>query len=218
MSILRGRGEGRITPSPARLLSEVEISARLAQAYQPGAISATDGYARMPGDLSLKCAAVLIPFAWFNDEWQLVFTRRTDTVEHHKGQVSFPGGACDDDESMPEATALREAKEEIGLDPADVHILGRLNAVVTITGYRVTPVVGVMPWPYPVRPAPEEVKRVFSIPLQWLAEQDNWEEHPFTPDGMSRSFPVVIYREYDGEVLWGASARMMLNLLSVLEI
>ena len=68
----------------------------------------------------LKCAAVLVPLVWQNDEWHLLFTRRTDKVESHKGQVSFPGGACDEGETTPEQTALREADEEIGIQPNDI--------------------------------------------------------------------------------------------------
>lgn len=200
------------------LLSEDEISTRLQRAYHPGTIASTDGYIEMYTGVPLTCAAVLIPLARRGNEWHLVFTRRADTVEHHKGQVSFPGGACDAHETTPEATALREAEEEIGLKPTDVRLLGRLNDVLTITRYRVTPVVGVVPWPYPFRPAPGEVARVFTIPLLWLAESSNRNEQPFTPSGSPRPFPVVIYHEYDGEVLWGASARMVLNFLSVLEI
>jgi 8-oxo-dGTP pyrophosphatase MutT (NUDIX family) len=204
--------------SVAALLSEDQIAARLQRAYRPGVIASTDGYAELYAGLPLTCAAVLIPFAWRGDEWHLVFTRRTDSVEHHKGQVSFPGGACDAGETTPEVTALREAEEEIGLHPADVRLLGRLNDILTITRYRVTPVAGVIPWPYSFRPALGEVARVFTIPLLWLADRRNWYEQPFTPDGVRRPFSVVIYHPYDGEVLWGASARMVLNLLSVLEI
>jgi 8-oxo-dGTP pyrophosphatase MutT (NUDIX family) len=188
----------------------------LQQAYQPGVIASTDGYAEMFENVRLKCAAVLIPLVWWKDEWHLVFTRRTETVEHHKGQVSFPGGGCNLDETTPEETALREAEEEIGLKMGDVRLLGRLNDVVTITHYRVTPVVGVMPWPYEVRLELAEVGRAFTIPLLWLVNRANWDEQPITPDGMRRPFPVVRYNEYDGEILWGASARMTLNFLSVL--
>lgn len=217
MSLLQPHGEsGIILVTPA--LSEAEISSRLRRAYQPGAIASTDGYAEMYENVALKCAAVLIPLVWHGGEWHFVLTRRTDTVEHHKGQVSFPGGACEVDESTPEATALREAEEEIGLKPDSVRLLGRLNDVLTITRYRVTPVVGTLSWPHPLRPAPQEVARVFTIPLLWLADRHNWEEQPFTPSGVTRPFPVVAYHPYDGEVLWGASARMTLNFLKVLDL
>lgn len=197
-------------------LSEDAISLHLQRAYRPGVIASTDGYAEMYADAPLTCAAVLIPLARREDGWHLVFTRRAEAVEHHKGQVSFPGGACDPGDDGPEATALREAEEEIGLKPQDVRLLGRLNDVVTITRYRVTPVVGVIPWPYAFQPAPREVARVFTIPLTWLAQRENWHEQPLTPAGQPRPFPVVIYREYDGEVLWGASARIVLNFLEAL--
>jgi 8-oxo-dGTP pyrophosphatase MutT (NUDIX family) len=197
-------------------LTEEYISRRLKESYQPGEIASTDGYAEMYTSVQLKCAAVLILLVWWKDEWHLVYTRRTEVVEHHKGQVSFPGGGCNPDETTPEQTALREAEEEIGLKPGDVHLLGRLNEVLTITRYRVTPVVGVMPWPYEVQPEPAEVERVFTIPLLWLSQSENWEEHPGTPAGVPRPFMVISYHLYDGEILWGASARMTHNFLSVL--
>ncbi|MCX7609644.1 MAG: CoA pyrophosphatase [Anaerolineales bacterium] len=200
------------------MLSEDEISLRLQRAYRPGVIASTDGYAGVNDGFPLTCAAVLLPLARREDGWHILLTRRTDSVEHHKGQVSFPGGACDPQDSGPEATALREAEEEIGLHPTDVRLLGRLNDIVTITRYRVTPVVGVIPWPYSFRPAPGEVARIFTIPLVWLAQRQNYSEQPFTPLGQPRPVPVVIYREYDGEILWGASARIVLNFLDALEL
>jgi 8-oxo-dGTP pyrophosphatase MutT (NUDIX family) len=199
-------------------LTEDYISRRLKETYQPGVIASTDGYAEMYAGAQLKCAAVLIPLVWWKDEWHIVFTRRTEAVEHHKGQVSFPGGGCNADETTPEQTAMREAEEEIGLKSADVRLLGRLNEVLTITRYRVTAVAGVMPWPYELRLEPAEVERVFTIPLLWLAQRENWEERLVTPTGMLRTFPVITYRSYDGEIVWGASAKMTHNLLSVLEL
>ena len=196
-------------------LTEEYISRQLKKFYQPGVIASMDGYAELYEHVPLKCAAVLIPLVWWNDEWQLVFTRRTETLEHHKGQVSFPGGGCEEDETTPEATALREAKEEIGLAPEHVHLLGRMNDTFTITRYRVTPIVGVIPWPYRLSPEPAEVGRVFTIPLPWLADRANWDEHPVTPAGAARSFPVLKYHSYDGEILWGASARITQDFLKI---
>ena len=200
----------------AALITENFIIDRLHTSYQPSVVASSDGEAGMYEDVKLRCAAVLILLVWWKEEWQLVFTRRTERVEHHKGQVSFPGGGCELDEVTPEATALREAKEEIGLAPEDVRLLGRMNDTFTITRYRVTPVVGVIPWPYQFHPEPAEVGRVFTIPLLWLADRLNWDEQPISPPGGSRPFPVIKYHPYDGEILWGASARMMLNFLSVL--
>jgi len=197
-------------------LTEETISRELKRSYQPGRIASMDGFAGMYENVTLKCAAVLIPLAWSKDEWQLVFTRRTETVEHHKGQVSFPGGGCEIDESTPEATALREAREEIGLAPQDVRLLGRLNDVYTITHFQVTPIVGVIPWPYSFHPEPAEVGRVFTIPLLWLADPANWDEQSVTPQGQPRAFPVIRYHAYDGEILWGATARITQDFLKTI--
>ena len=204
--------------NPSLRLTEDYISRRLKEAYQPGVFATSDGNVEMfPGE-QLKCAAVLLPLVWWDDEWHLVFTRRTETVETHKGQVSFPGGGCDEDESIPEQTALREAEEEIGLKPGDVHLLGRLNEVVTITRYRVTPVAGVMPWPYPVSPERAEVERVFTIPLLWLADSDHWNEASVTPVRNMPPFRMITYNQYDGETLWGVSAKIAHNFLAVLGV
>jgi len=200
-------------------LTESFISHRLQQTYHPGALAWTDGYAELFGsepEDSLKCAAVLMPLTCRDDGWHLVFTRRTDTVESHKGQVSFPGGGCDLEETTAEQTALRETEEEIGVKVRDVRILGRLNDMVTITRFKVSPVVGVIPWPYEFKLSPIEVSRVFTIPLAWLARRENWDEHNVTPGGAPRPFPVITYHPYDGEILWGASARMTLELLRVI--
>ncbi len=199
-------------------LSENEITRKLQNAYQPGAIASNDGLEGVYKDEAMKCAAVLIPFTCWKDEWHLVLTRRTNLVEHHKGQVSFPGGGCELGESSPEMTALRESQEEIGLKPEDVHLLGLMNEVITITGYRVTPVIGVVPWPYPFRLEPAEVERIFTIPLTWLADRANWDEQPIKVGSAIRPVMVIKYHPYNGEILWGISARITQNLLTVLDL
>src|SRR5215210_3621152 len=150
-------------------LTEEYISRCLQNALE--ADLASDGFSEidLTEETRLKCAAVLIPLTWYEDEWHVLFTRRTDTVESHKGQVSFPGGACDEGETTPEETALREAEEEIGIQPGDVKVLGRLSNLITITYFRVTPVVGVVRWPAVFRVGAHEVARIFTIPLAWLA-------------------------------------------------
>ena len=115
---------------------------------------------------------MLIPLLRQDDEWHLLFTRRTDKVESHKGQVSFPGGACDEGETTPEETALREANEEVGIDPQKVRVLGHITNMITITSFRVTPVVGIIEWPTVLQLGKDEVERVFTIPLNWLAERN----------------------------------------------
>ena len=174
----------------------------------------SDGYAEvdLAPDSKVRCAAVLVPLAPVDGEWHLLYTRRTDRVESHKGQVSFPGGACDAGETTPEQTALREAHEEVGILPQDVRVLGRLTNMITITHFRVTPVVGVVPWPYVFRVGSEEVARVFTIPLAWLAEPRNRWEFPFP----ERKRALIAYHPYDGELLWGATARMTVDFLNIL--
>jgi len=194
-------------------LSQEFISEQLQEAIKSAGPS-SDGYAEidLTAETQLKCAAVLVPLVWESDEWHLLFTRRTDRVESHKGQVSFPGGACDDGETTPEQTALREADEEIGLNPNEVKILGRLTNMITISHFRVTPVVGVIKWPTVFRVGEAEVARVFTIPLGWLANPSNrWQ---FEIQGRTRS--LIAYHPYDGELLWGATARMTVDFLSVL--
>jgi 8-oxo-dGTP pyrophosphatase MutT (NUDIX family) len=193
-------------------LTEEFITQRLQEALA-SAGPASDGYAEidLADESQLKCAAVLLPLVWQSGEWHILFTRRTDRVESHKGQVSFPGGACDEGETTPEQTALREAEEEIGINSNDVKVLGRLANLITISFYRVTPVVGVLKWPTVFRVGEHEVARVFTIPLGWLANASNrWQ---FDIPGRKRS--VIAYHPYDGELLWGATARMTVDFLNV---
>jgi 8-oxo-dGTP pyrophosphatase MutT (NUDIX family) len=197
-------------------LSVETIIERLARAYHPGSIASMDGTPEQYQGVELRAAAVLVPLLLDEGRWQLLFTRRTQEVETHKGQTSFPGGGCDPSDASPEATALREAWEEIGLQPEHVRLLGLLNEVISISRYRITPVVGLLPWPYPLVPAPAEVARVFTLPLEWLAERENWSEQPFTPAGQRRPVRVITYRPYDGEVLWGITARLTHHFLAVL--
>jgi 8-oxo-dGTP pyrophosphatase MutT (NUDIX family) len=166
-------------------------------------------------NMDLRPAAVLVPLLWEEDHWSLLFTRRTETVQSHKGQVSFPGGGADPSDDSPETTALREAFEEIGLPPGSVRILGTLAVRPTISHYLVTPVVGRVAAPVEYLLSEHEVSHVFSIPLGWLADPANWEERPHpVPNGFFER--VIYYRPYAGEILWGATARMTHDLLNVL--
>ena len=167
------------------------------------------------GYAGLRSASVLVPLLWADDRWSLLFTRRTETVNSHKGQVSFPGGAADPEDASPEATALREAFEEIGLLAEDVRIFGRLLSRPTISSFLITPVVGRVRWPGDFHVSPQEVSRVFTIPLDWLADPDKREERPrTTPGGYYEK--IIFYQPYDGEILWGITARITLDLLIVL--
>ncbi len=156
-----------------------------------------------------RAASVLIPLTRVGAEWHIIYTRRTDIVEHHKGQVSFPGGAADPQDASPEDTALREAEEEIGLHRGDVRVLGRLATMLTVTNFIITPVVGIFQWPYAFTVHTIEVDRVFTLPLAWLADRQNWQEFIRQETGRT----VITYFPYDGELLWGATARMTVEFI-----
>jgi 8-oxo-dGTP pyrophosphatase MutT (NUDIX family) len=201
-------------------LTAIEIASLLANAKQSG----SDGlYFEVPYPSGLlqgepRSAAVLIPLLHKENVWHVLSTRRTDTLPEHSGQVAFPGGRAEPGDLNAEETALREASEEIGLKPSDVQILGRLNDFITITNYHVTPIVGMIPWPFSLQLEKEEVSRVFTIPLDWLADPANREEQlrplppPFPP------ITVIYFHPYDNEILWGASARFMVTLLKILSL
>jgi 8-oxo-dGTP pyrophosphatase MutT (NUDIX family) len=162
-------------------------------------------------------AAVLIPFIWDQGEWHLLFIRRSTYMDdYHGGQVAFAGGKLETGDADLRVTALREAHEEIGIHPEDVTILGQLNHHHSISRFQITPVVGHIEWPYELTLEVKEVARAFTIPLNWLADPSNHHIKQRQLDS-EESFPVVYFDEYDGEILWGATARMTLSLLSLLK-
>lgn len=117
----------------------------------------------------------------------------------------------------PETTALREAQEEIGLSPTDVEVLGMLPPLLTVTNYQIQPIVGIIPYPYPFRPSPSEVQKIFTIPLDWLANPLNYrmeERHLPPPIGI---VPTIYYQPYQGEILWGASAQIVHSLIAIID-
>jgi 8-oxo-dGTP pyrophosphatase MutT (NUDIX family) len=168
------------------------------------------------GDRTL--AAVLIPLYLHDDTWHLLFTRRTDTLDAHRGQVAFPGGAIEEGDEDPVQAALREACEEIGLHPHDVEILGALDPLSTVTQFYVTPIVGVIPWPYDFRINREEVANVFGVPLPWLVDPGNLEIRPWNPSTGGSSIEVHFFQPFEEEVIWGATARITLRLLDLLDL
>ncbi len=160
-------------------------------------------------------AAVLVPLYREGDQWHVLYTRRTDHLPDHRGQVSFPGGRMEDLEE-PEEAALREAAEEIGLPDQDVEILGRLDDLFTVTQFIISPVVARIPWPYPVRLNANEVDSIFGIPLDWLSNPANLEARRRRPLPYGPSTMVYHFRPFDGHVVWGATARITLSLLELL--
>jgi len=171
---------------------------------------------RLWSEQASQKAAVLLPLIRKDEAWHLLFIRRAEHEhDHHSGQVAFAGGKYERDDESLHATALREAHEEIGVDPEHVHILGELGHHHSISRFQITPVVGHMPWPYKLNLDRQEVARTFTIPLNWLADKSNYrlEQRYFE----QQQFAVVYFEEYDREVLWGATARMTLTLIEVLQ-
>jgi len=160
-------------------------------------------------------AAVLVPLLEIDGEPHLLFTRRASWLTHHQGQVAFPGGRHHPEEDRDLATtALREAHEEIGLDPAHVRLLGALDDIETIaTRYVITPYVGLVPYPYQWIPCPQEVDAIFTVPLAVLRSPDVERQEVWDFDG--KRVPIDIY-PVAGHVIWGATHRITRNLLGVL--
>lgn len=200
---------------PNLSISEDEIIRRLARTHEhPNAFS-------YPSELLADAAipaAVLIPFLIRNSAWHILYTRRTDSLPEHSGQVAFPGGRADPGDGSPEATALRESFEEIALHAEDVKVLGSLNALPTVTNYHVTPVVGKIPWPYTFILAEEEVSKIFTIPLKWLANPNNFEIRTREVPNYYAPVEVIYFLPYEEEILWGVSAQITLNLLKALNL
>lgn len=157
-------------------------------------------------------AAVLVPLVHAASGAALVLTKRTDSVEHHKGQISFPGGGVEDGESPLEA-ALRETHEEIGVPPREVRVLGELDdEEAAVSGFVLTPFVGTVPYPNRLRISPREVRAVLVVSVRTLLDPRNvrtevWER---------RGAPFVMYFYTAGrEVIWGATARIIARFLEV---
>jgi len=162
-------------------------------------------------------AAVLVPFLRIEDAWHILYIRRANYPgDRHSGQVAFAGGQRDDVDDDLLATALREAQEEVGIVADDVEVLGYINHHHTISEFQVRPYVGVMPWPYQLELDDVEVARAFTMPLNWLAQASNYRTEERQHPDSNRPWPVVYYDLYDGEMLWGATARMTLSLIDVL--
>lgn len=162
-----------------------------------------------------SAAAVLVLIHQRNGDANVIFTQRTNHVEHHKGQMCFPGGACDDEDDGCEQTALRETYEEIGVNHDHVRIVGHLDDMITISNFRVTPVVGFLvhetAYPYSINDT--EVAQVVEVPLAFLMEEANMELEVREHQGREVLVPAFTYK---GHRIWGATARMLHQLIELL--
>lgn len=159
-----------------------------------------------PDGLKLRPAAVLIALAERPGGWQVLLTKRASTLKHHPGQIAFPGGKVDATDASPEAAALREAHEEVGLDPAQVTVLGAMPAHETVTGFRVTPFLGVITGDYAPVIEAGEVEEAFFVPLAHLLDVGAYSVQGRRWLGQRRHYYTVPWGPY---YIWGATARML---------
>ncbi len=163
-------------------------------------------------DLDKKRAAVLVPIL-LGKEASILFTKRSMKVYHHKGQISFPGGVIDATDSSPLFAALREAYEEVGIEKKDVRILGELDDFFTYTtNFIITPYVGVIPYPYNFSVSRDEIEKLIIIPISLLLEMKPREEKW----RFKNQLVPVYFFHYEGEVIWGATARILNHFLGIL--
>ncbi|MCP4668247.1 MAG: CoA pyrophosphatase [Deltaproteobacteria bacterium] len=166
-------------------------------------------------DPSYVHASVLIPLFKEKGCHKVLFTERTHRVEHHKGQISFPGGAADADDASPLETALREAHEEVGLQKADVHILGRIDDTPTMSSnFVIHPFVGLIPHPYNFTVSEAEVHRLVKAPLS-IFHPENTRNQRDSAEYGGVTYRTIAY-EHKGDLIWGATARMMQNLMDII--
>jgi 8-oxo-dGTP pyrophosphatase MutT (NUDIX family) len=169
----------------------------------------------VPPDPTRRQAAVLLPLFKNATDYHLVFTKRTETVRHHKGQVSFPGGSFEPADGDLLTTALRESYEEVGIRPEHVSILGRLDDLATFsTSFTISPFVGLIPYPYPFRPDPIEVAIVFDASLSILADPTVGRRYIRARDDRATIEDYEFH--VDGHVIWGATARIIHHFLEVM--
>jgi 8-oxo-dGTP pyrophosphatase MutT (NUDIX family) len=198
-------------------LSQV-IRSHLAGTHPPEDFAPRRAYGDLPPGMlpkrPWKPASVLVPLVERDSGHTVLLTRRTDRLQDHAGQVSFPGGSAEGFDLDPIQTALRETEEETGLARRFVDIAGYLDGYLTITGYAVTPVVGFVQPGFELKPDPVEVAEIFEVPLAWLCDPDNRQVHRRQLAGQE----VGYYQfDYDGHTIWGATAAMLVSFVGKLK-
>jgi 8-oxo-dGTP pyrophosphatase MutT (NUDIX family) len=159
-------------------------------------------------------ASVLLPLFIKDGQYWILFTRRTDTVEYHKGEVSFPGGTVDEDDNGLEGTAKRETFEEIGIREEDVEVLGQLDDMPTVMSrFIIHPFVGMVPFPYVFRINKREVESLIDVPLRFFLDPS--QPQPFSINYKRDVFetPAFIHK---GVVIWGATERILENFIDLI--
>ncbi|MQF83079.1 CoA pyrophosphatase [SAR202 cluster bacterium AD-802-E10_MRT_200m] len=160
----------------------------------------------------LKPSAILLPIILKQDEYHIVFNKRTDLVEYHKGEICFPGGARDPGDSGPVDTALRETEEEMGIDSQNVEILGNLNPEPTRSHFLINPIVGHIKYPYTTRVNSYEIAEVFEASISSLLDPQNVLDQIDNDEGELMS--AYAFRHGD-RLVWGATARILTQFLEL---
>jgi 8-oxo-dGTP pyrophosphatase MutT (NUDIX family) len=203
------------SPRPAALPGRAEIAARLASHPPLDQLLTADDLEKQLANSRrpLKSAAVLLLVVNHSAGPTVLFTQRTAHLANHAGQISFPGGGCDEGDCTPEGTALREAEEEVGVAAERIEILGRLPEYRTVTGFAITPVVGWAEPPITYRPDPHEVAEVFEVPLGFLLDASNHRHESAFFKGRIRQYWAMPYGE---RFIWGATAGMLVTFQRIM--
>lgn len=185
------------TAEQPRPVARIELPMNLGRFITPEAVA------------RLREAAVLVPIIRRASGDSVLLTRRAKTLRQHKNEISFPGGRRDEEDASLAAAALREAHEEVGLPPASVELLGWLDDYPTLTGYRITPVVGIVTAPFTPAIDPGEVADVFELPFDHLFDEDRFERKSLVRGSIRVPFLELRYGDY---AIWGATAGILWNL------
>jgi len=188
---------------------ELDLDALRRWLRAPAASGAIEGDPGTGRQIASKPASVLVPIVARETELTVLFTRRTAHLRAHSGQISFPGGRAEPGDADAESTALRETHEEIGVQRAQIEVCGRLPEYHTRTGYRVTPVVGILRPPFQLLPHAHEVDEVFEVPLSFLLDPVNHQRHTREFEGRTITYYAM---PWGGYYIWGATAGMLVNL------
>ena len=154
-------------------------------------------------------ASVLIPILTFKKDLEILLTKRSNGLKNHPGQIAFPGGKKDQIDSSPIETALRETQEEVGLNPKNVEIIASLPSHKTATGFVIKPYLGLINQPFSETLRQGEVDEIFTVPYEYILNEENFSIQTRKWNGSQRSYYVVPYGPY---YVWGATARILLNL------
>ena len=193
------------------ILDVAALRERLQRRTPPSSVYGDDDVERQVW--AVTPASVLVPIITHAGGLTVLFTQRTAQLRAHSGQVSFPGGRAEPGDASPESTALRETHEEIGLAPERVEVIARMPEYLTRTGYRVTPVIGLVAPPLELAPDSREVAEAFEVPLAFLLDASNHKRETRELAGKQVGFWVMQYGE---RRIWGATAGMLVNLYRML--